>query len=106
MHDLADYAYFNHAVHVARGVACVSCHGQIDRMKVVWHVAPLSMAWCLECHRNPEPHLRSADKVTNMHWDARLAADQNQRSRHEEWVRYLREEVGIQPPVTCSGCHR
>ena len=61
IHELADYAYFNHAVHIARGVGCVSCHGRVDQMEKVWHVQPLSMAWCLDCHRHWERRVRPAD---------------------------------------------
>ncbi len=58
VHDLPDYVYFNHSAHVTRGVSCVSCHGRVDQMEQVYQAKPLSMAWCLDCHRNPDPHLR------------------------------------------------
>jgi hypothetical protein len=106
IHKLADYAYFDHSVHVSRGVACVSCHGRIDEMAEVWHVEPLSMSWCLDCHRNPEPHLRSSSEVTNMQWSAELDSDPSLRKIHDELTRYLTVEVGINPPETCSACHR
>lgn len=78
VHMLPDYAYFNHAVHLNAGVGCSSCHGRIDQMEVVYQAEPLSMSWCLDCHRNPGPHLRPADQVTNMAWfetDAAKAYD-------------------------------
>jgi hypothetical protein len=68
VHDLPDYAYFNHSAHVNHGVGCVECHGRIDRMDVVHQEKPLSMGWCLECHREPEKHLRPRDQITNMDW--------------------------------------
>lgn len=69
IHNLAGYAYFNHSAHVTHGVGCVECHGRIDHMEVVSQVAPLSMGWCLDCHRNPGPHLRPRDvSVTDMNW--------------------------------------
>lgn len=68
IHDLPDYAYFNHAAHVNKGVGCVSCHGRVDQMEVVQQVEPLSMGWCLDCHRAPEKFLRPRDQVTNMGW--------------------------------------
>ena len=68
IHDLPDYAFFNHSAHVNRGVGCVSCHGRVDQMDVVHQVAPLSMSWCLDCHRAPENHLRPLDKITDMNW--------------------------------------
>lgn len=105
VHRVPDYAYFNHAVHVRRGVSCVSCHGRVDEMEVVRHVEPLSMGWCLDCHRNPAPHLRPADAVTDLDW----SADTDPRFRdgsREEFVDHLLHEVGIQPPENCAGCHR
>ncbi|TNE50595.1 MAG: hypothetical protein EP343_07870 [Deltaproteobacteria bacterium] len=69
VHMLPDYAYFNHSVHVGAGVGCASCHGRIDKMAVVHQAKPLSMGWCLDCHRNPNKHLRPKDQVTNMKWD-------------------------------------
>ena len=69
IHDLADYVYFNHSAHVNKGVGCVECHGRIDKMEVVYQHEPLSMSWCLDCHRNPEPRLRPLDQITNMAWD-------------------------------------
>jgi len=58
VHDLPGYVYFNHSAHVARGVSCVSCHGRVDRMEEVWQEEPLSMGWCLNCHRSPEEAIR------------------------------------------------
>lgn len=105
LHRLPDYAYFNHAVHVRRGVSCVSCHGQINQMPVVFHAEPLSMSWCLECHRNPQEHLRPADRVTDLNWDPSQDPLFRPESR-EEFLQYLTKEVGIRAPTDCSGCHR
>ncbi|MCB1226511.1 MAG: cytochrome c3 family protein [Verrucomicrobiales bacterium] len=66
VHKLPDYAYFNHSVHVNRGVSCASCHGKINEMTVVRHEKPLSMGWCLDCHRTPEKNLRPLDQITNL----------------------------------------
>lgn len=95
VHDLPDYAYFNHAAHLAAGVGCSSCHGRVDRMEVVHQEEPLSMGWCLDCHRNPEPHIRPQSEITNMDWelDAELGAQ-------------LLAERNIQPKQNCSTCHR
>ena len=68
IHNLANYVYFNHSAHVSHGVGCVECHGRIDRMDIVFQAAPLSMGWCLDCHRAPESHLRPKDQITNMDW--------------------------------------
>ena len=98
VHKLPDYAYFSHQVHVAAGVGCVSCHGRVDEMDVVMQMKPLSMSWCLDCHRDPGPNRRPVSEVTNMKWTpprdrAALAAK-------------LQEERPVNPPVDCSGCHR
>jgi menaquinone reductase, multiheme cytochrome c subunit len=98
VHDLPDYVYFNHSAHVRRGVGCVSCHGRIDAMEVVSQVEPLSMGWCLRCHRNPEPHLRPLEFVTQLDWVP--AEDQLLLGRR------LREENNINPPQDCNTCHR
>lgn len=100
IHKVPDFAYFNHAVHVKRGVSCVSCHGQINEMEIVSHNQPLSMSWCLDCHRNPEPNLRPADKVTDLTWKPADVHEQN------AFLKHMTEEVGIAPPTNCSACHR
>lgn len=98
VHDLPDYAYFNHSAHVRRGVGCVSCHGRIDRMEVVYQAEPLSMGWCLECHRNPERYLRPVEEVTNMTWAPPI--------EQEEFGRQLISRYNINPSQDCSTCHR
>jgi hypothetical protein len=70
VHDLPDYAYFNHQIHVSKGVGCASCHGRVDKMPLMWKDQPLTMEWCLECHRHPERHLRPKEEVFNMAWAA------------------------------------
>jgi len=97
VHDLPDYVYFNHSAHVTRGIGCVSCHGRVDRMEIVEQKELLTMGWCLDCHRNPEQHLRPVEEVTNMTWQA-----ENQL----ELGRQLREEYDINPSTDCSTCHR
>lgn len=98
VHDLPDFAYFNHAGHVQSGVGCVSCHGRVDRMEVVEQVKPLTMGWCLECHRNPEPNLRPREFVTDMEW---VPAEDP-----VELGKRLRAEYGIAPSTDCATCHR
>ena len=68
VHDLPDFVYFNHSIHIAKGVGCATCHGPIDRMPLTWRTASLEMQWCLECHRAPEEHVRPLDKVFDMDW--------------------------------------
>jgi hypothetical protein len=97
VHMLPDYAYFPHNAHVKAGVGCSSCHGRIDQMERVHQAEPLSMGWCLDCHRDPEPHLRPVDEVTNMNWDI----NDNDYNPAEDPDR-VRE---VNPPQHCSGCH-
>ena len=98
VHDLPDFAYFDHSAHVTRGVSCVSCHGRIDKMEQVTQVKTLRMGWCLDCHRNPEPHLRPKELVTDLDWEP--GEDPVQLGRR------LREELNINPSTSCSTCHR
>ena len=100
VHQLPDYAFFDHRPHLAAGVGCASCHGRIDKMTVVEMDQPLSMGWCLDCHRDPEPHLRQRDQITNMEWD--LEVDGKAYDANKDPTR-TRE---ILPPEHCSGCHR
>ncbi|HWE96754.1 MAG TPA: cytochrome c3 family protein [Tepidisphaeraceae bacterium] len=100
VHDLPDYVFFNHSAHVNHGVGCVECHGRIDRMEVVSQQKPLSMGWCLECHRNPGPHLRPRDvKVTDMNWTPGADFDGET----------LKKDYGIRDTAymqSCYTCHR
>jgi hypothetical protein len=98
VHDLPDYVYFNHSAHVTRGVGCVSCHGRIDQMEEVFQQEPLSMGWCLDCHRNPEPNLRPPEKATDMNWTPPGDAS--------SYGATLRKQNNINPPTDCSTCHR
>jgi len=101
IHEAPDYVYFNHAVHVARGVSCVDCHGQINEMEVVYHAKPLSMGWCLDCHREPERVLRDPALVTNLDWK-HPGGEKGQLEQGKKFV----HDWNIQPPQSCSGCHR
>ncbi|HKQ62205.1 MAG TPA: cytochrome c3 family protein [Candidatus Polarisedimenticolaceae bacterium] len=98
VHNLPDYAYFDHAGHVRAGVGCVSCHGRIDKMEVVQQAQPLSMGWCLACHRDPGPALRPREEVTNMEWVP--PSDQ------AAFARQAIADKHLEPPTDCSGCHR
>jgi Cytochrome c7 and related cytochrome c len=71
LYKLPDFAYFNHSIHIAKGIGCASCHGAVDQMPLTWRVAPLTMRWCLDCHREPAGHLRPATEIFNLHWQAR-----------------------------------
>ena len=76
VYDLPDFVYFNHSIHVTKGIGCSNCHGQINQMPVVWQNQPLFMGWCLNCHRNPEKYIRPRDQVYNMDYVAPPEAEQ------------------------------
>jgi hypothetical protein len=105
IHKVPDYVYFNHSVHVTRGVSCVECHGQINKMDEVHQAQPLSMSFCLDCHRNPAARLRPPDKITDLNWtwspDPTVAA-QAQLSNGEKFVHDWR----VESLQNCSACHR
>ena len=100
VHKTPDYVYFNHAVHVNRGISCVECHGQVNEMEVVYHAKPLSMAFCLECHREPEKYIRPNDKVYDLTW--KPESEEAQIEMGTELVQHWK----VNPPESCSGCHR
>ena len=100
IHKTPDYVYFNHSVHVNRGVSCFECHGQINAMDTVYHAKPHSMGWCLECHRAPEQRLRPPEQVFNLDW--RPASAEAQLTMGRKFV----HDWNVQPPQSCSGCHR
>ena len=104
VHDLPDYVYFNHSIHVNKGVGCSTCHGRIDQMPVVYQAATLQMEWCLQCHRNPEKFVREKDKVFDMGWRA-----ENTTENEINYGKDLVKRNHIQPPkviTSCSTCHR
>jgi len=98
VHDLADFVYFDHSVHVNRGVGCVECHGRVDKMPLMRRVNTLQMEWCLACHRHPEKAVRPLAEVFNMNWVA--PADGGALGRQ------LVAERKIQSLTNCSTCHR
>ena len=100
IHQTPDYVYFNHSVHVNRGVSCFECHGQINQMDVVYHSKPLSMGFCLECHRDPEGRVRPLNQITNLDWRPEQMAD------HDKWAAKFIKDNKITPPQSCTGCHR
>ncbi len=105
IHMTPDYVYFNHSVHVTRGVSCVECHGAIDTMDVVAQAKPLTMSFCLDCHRAPEEHLRDLTKpeqaVTKLGW----VHPGGEAGQHDQGVKLV-QDLKIMPPQSCSGCHR
>jgi len=100
VHDLPDFVYFNHGIHVQKGIGCTSCHGRVDLMNLTWQEASLQMEWCLSCHRNPEDHIRPRNQVFNMEW----APPANQ---HELGMQLVKEyRVRKDQLTNCSICHR
>ncbi len=100
VHDLPDFVYFDHSIHIAKGVGCASCHGRIDQMKLVRQDQPLQMAWCLDCHRDPARFLRPKSEIFNMAWKA-----EDQRALGTR----LAKEYHLRPTfalTNCSTCHR
>jgi hypothetical protein len=100
VHNLADFVYFDHSIHVNKGVGCATCHGPVDEMPLMRQYATLHMDWCLECHRRPELYLRPVEQVFSMDWQP--PADQVQQGRR------LMEKYDIHPTrlTDCSICHR
>ncbi|MEW6298855.1 MAG: cytochrome c3 family protein [Thermodesulfobacteriota bacterium] len=99
VNDVADFAYFDHSIHVKKGVGCVTCHGQVDEMPLMWRAHSLYMEWCLECHRHPERYVRPREEVFNMHWGP-PAGD------HGALGARLVKEYDIHRLTYCSTCHR
>jgi hypothetical protein len=98
VHDLPDFVYFNHSIHVAKGIGCASCHGRIDQMNLTWQESSLQMEWCLSCHRHPEQHVRPRDQVFNMAW---------QPAREDSGKQLVAEyNIHTEQLTNCSICHR
>ena len=112
IHDLPEYVYFNHSAHVTRGVSCVECHGRVDRMVEVYQAAPLSMGWCLDCHRNPAPRVRPVEHVTDLEW----GLDRTPEEKEKQGIEILKglglydaegnPTVRMTLLTNCSTCHR
>jgi hypothetical protein len=101
VHDLPDFVYFNHSIHVAKGVGCETCHGRVDRMPLVAQHADLTMGWCLDCHREPEKNLRPVSEVFTMGYEPE--------GDPREIGQRLKQQYGIRDAYTltnCSTCHR
>jgi len=102
VHDLPDFVYFDHSIHVNKGVGCSTCHGRVDQMPLMWNVASLHMEWCLECHRNPAKHIRPREQIVNMDWPPR-GYDQITEGK-KLMKRYNIESA--EAITNCSTCHR
>jgi Cytochrome c7 and related cytochrome c/Class III cytochrome C family len=101
VHRLADFVYFNHSIHVIKGIGCSTCHGRVDEMPLIFQAKTLLMQWCLDCHRNPEPYLRPMDQVFAMDWEP--GPDQEELGKKFAKERNLRTTAEL---TSCSTCHR
>lgn len=111
IHNLPGYVYFHHGIHVAKGVGCVECHGRVDQMPLTWQAEPLTMEWCMTCHRDPARHLRPRDEVTNMAWKPADETDPTtgQPADAASLGRRLKAEYHVKNAydlTRCSICHR
>jgi hypothetical protein len=97
VHDLPDFAYFNHSIHLQKGIGCSTCHGQVDNMPLMWRESTLQMQWCLDCHRNPEKHIRPREEIFNMNWKP---SD----DPHFD-ARKLIVDYHVKSKTDCSSCH-
>ena len=101
VNDLPDFVYFNHSIHVKKGVGCATCHGPVDRMPLVYQEATLMMSWCLDCHRNPAKYVRPREQVFNMAWQPPADdPDLGERLVKEYKI------ASVQQLTSCSTCHR
>jgi Cytochrome c7 and related cytochrome c len=100
VHDLPDYVFFNHSIHVQKGVGCASCHGPVDQMPMTWKAEPMTMQWCLSCHRAPEQHLRPRAEVFNMNW----VPPKDQVSQGRKLIK--EHQIPVQRLADCYTCHR
>jgi hypothetical protein len=98
VHDVPDFAYFHHGIHVQKGIGCTTCHGEVDEMPLMWREHTLHMQWCLDCHRNPEQFVRPRNEVFSVNWDpASLTSDQRKE---------LVKQHVLHPKDDCYTCHR
>jgi len=105
VHRTPDYVYFNHSVHVTRGISCVECHGRIDQMDEVRHDKPLSMSFCLDCHRDPASAIRPVDKVTKLDWQWSTNALEAARLQEVNGEKLV-HDMKVESLISCSACHR
>jgi hypothetical protein len=101
IHNLAEFAYFDHSIHVNKGVGCVECHGRVDEMPFTYQDKPLLMGWCLDCHRNPKPHLRPREAVFSMTWEPGDSRQTLADQLYDQYHIHSTERL-----TSCSACHR
>lgn len=102
VHDLPDFVYFNHSIHVNKGIGCATCHGRVDQMPLTWKEHPLFMQWCLECHRDPAQNVRPADKIFDMAFDpASLSREEREQLVADYGIDHANHRL-----TNCAICHR
>jgi len=104
VHDLPDYVYFNHSIHVNKGVGCSTCHGRVDQMPIAYQASTLQMEWCLSCHRAPEKFVRQKDKVFDMDWRPENKTDSQLLEGQTLKATYHIQDAKVL--TSCSTCHR
>ncbi len=114
VNDLPDFVYFNHSIHINKGVGCNTCHGPVDRMPLMYNQASLQMEWCLDCHRAPEKYLRPRDQVFNMRYEQPTAREplEFEGQKYVDQLtlgKTLKENYKLRTTAditSCSTCHR
>jgi len=101
VHDLPGFVYFDHSIHVAKGIGCVTCHGRVDKMPLIYQESSLQMWWCLDCHRDPAKYLRPRAAVFDMAYEA--PSDQREQGRRLSVEYRIRDAHTL---TSCSTCHR
>ena len=103
VHDLPDYVYFNHSIHIHKGIGCYSCHGDVSQMPLMRRDQPLTMQWCLDCHRDPEKHVRPSEFLfVTKPLETLIAGEATVRQTREK----LAEQHALKSRTNCSTCHR
>jgi hypothetical protein len=108
VHNLPDFVFFNHSIHINKGVGCVSCHGEVDGMPLMWQHSSLQMEWCLDCHRQPENVLRPRSEVFNLHYDSLTDGKEGNKPQQQlgEELRERYHVLPLQQMEDCYTCHR
>ena len=112
VHDVPDFVYFDHSIHIAKGVGCVECHGRVDAMPLTWRTETLHMSWCVDCHRDPEPHIRPRELVFSMEpWQGESQEAEEKEEKDDNLFASntsakLMKAHQIGNPTSCSVCHR
>jgi hypothetical protein len=107
VHRLGEFCFFNHSIHIKKGIGCASCHGRVDHMPLVRQVHTLLMEWCLDCHRQPEKHVRPRDKVFDMAWEPSQEKQESGQPHTQETLGpELVKKYNIRSKMSCNTCHR